>query len=140
MTHTEQGTAADEQVYLFKEEGVDLSRVMLCHLDKKPEVDYHRQLLREGVTLEYDSAFRWKGRSDNPTFALLKILLPEFPNQLVIGMDAGRPAYWKHYGGRPGLEYLLTGFRRELEETGLGEKMTERLLLQNPARVLTFLL
>jgi 5-phospho-D-xylono-1,4-lactonase len=138
MTHTEQGTAADEQIYLFKQEGVDLGRVMICHTDRKPDLGYHRSLLQEGVTLEYDSAFRWKNREDNPTLELLKVLLPEFPEQIVLGMDAGRPAYWKQYGGSPGLSFLLCEFREQLLSVGLGKELIRQLFEKNPARVLTF--
>ncbi len=138
MTHTEQGTAADEQLYLFREEGVDPGRIMMCHLDKKPDPAYHRELLRQGVTLEYDSAFRWKTGDENPTLELLKELLPEFPDQLVVGMDAGRPAYWKHYGGSPGLGYLLVGLKKKLEDALLDAFLLEGLFVRNPSRLLTF--
>jgi len=138
MTHTEQGTAADEQIYLLKNEGVELSRVMLCHLDRKPDLELHRSLLKKGVTLEYDSAFRWKGREDNPTLELLKVLVHEFPDQLVLGMDAARHAYWKYYGGAPGLGYLLSEFKELMSDAGLGELFIDKLFVKNPARILNF--
>jgi phosphotriesterase-related protein len=59
LTHTEQGTAAFEQIEIFQAGGVDLSRVVLSHCDRKPDVAYHREILSTGVKLEYDSAFRW---------------------------------------------------------------------------------
>ncbi|NJK92045.1 MAG: hypothetical protein HC904_09600 [Blastochloris sp.] len=140
MTHLDEGTAGEEQIFLFQQEGVRLDRVMLCHADRKPDVGYHRALLSAGVTLEYDSAFRWEkqGRKDNPTLELLGLLLPEYPGQLVLGMDAARPAYWSSYGGGPGLEYLWKVFREKMLEQGLTGKQVQALFVENPARVLTF--
>ena len=46
-------------------------------------------------------------------------LLPMFPNQITVGMDAAKNAYWKSYGGNPGLDYLLTTFKDELNKRNL---------------------
>lgn len=137
LTHTEQGTAALEQVGILRDGGVDLRHVVLSHTDRKPDPDYHRALLRTGVSLEYDSAFRWK-TDTNPTFDLIMQLLPEFPYQIVIGMDAARRGYWKHYGGSPGLSYLLTEFIPSLHQAGLSSHLLENLLIYNPARAYSF--
>lgn len=108
LTHTEQGMAAMEQVELLRDLGVSLRKVTLSHTDRKPDIDYHRAFLSSGVNVEFDSAFRWK--DGNPTRKLLETLFPEFPEQLMLGMDAARRSYWKGYGGSPGLSYLLQQF------------------------------
>jgi len=65
----------------------------------------HRRLLVRGARLEYDSAFRWKG-AENPTLDLILALAPEYPSQLMLGMDAARRSYWRAFGGGPGLDHL----------------------------------
>ena len=67
----------------------------------------------------------------------LETLLPEFPDQIMTGMDAARHTYWKSYGGSPGLTYLLTTFRDELNQRGLGDYW-QKLMVHNPATLFSF--
>jgi phosphotriesterase-related protein len=138
LTHTEQGTAALEQVKLLSRLGADLSRVTLSHTDRKPDVDYHREILGSGVKVEFDSAFRWKPADGNPTLDLVRTLAPEFPNQLMLGMDAARRSYWKCYAGTPGLSYLLTEFRARLQACGIDDELWFRIMRSNPAAAFSF--
>lgn len=133
LTHTEQGTAALEQVRCFVEAGVSLPQVCLSHTDRKPDLGYHREILGAGVRIEFDSAFRWKPGQGNPTRDLVCALLPEFPDQIMLGMDAARRGYWRAYGGGPGLSFLITAFREELLRRGLGEDLLERVFVRTPA-------
>ena len=137
LTHTEEGTAALEQVEIFRAAGVNLSHVVLSHTDRKPDLDYHRELLSSGVILEYDSAFRWKSE-ENPTLNLVLQLAPKFPHQIVLGMDAARRSYWKSYGGSPGLSFLLTTFTQQLRAAGLSEESWTNIFVHNPARAYSF--
>jgi phosphotriesterase-related protein len=138
LTHTEQGTAAMEQVALLREHGAEPSRVTLSHTDRLPDPAYHRQLLRTGVNLEYDSCFRWKPGQGNPTLDLLVALLPAFPDQLMLGMDAARRTYWASYGGSPGLGFLLTEFSPRMRAAGIDEDLIRRAFVNNPARAYSF--
>jgi phosphotriesterase-related protein len=52
-------------------------------------------------------------------------------------MDMAKNTYWKSYGGKPGLAYLLTEFRQELERRGFGGYF-EKLFLNNPAKLYSF--
>jgi phosphotriesterase-related protein len=136
LTHTEQGTAALEQVGLLSDFGVDLRHVTLSHTDRRPDICYQRDILRSGVRVEFDSAFRWK--EGNPTLDLVLALAPEFPSQIMLGMDAARRSYWKGYGGAPGLSYLLTDFRDRLLRAGLSEELWRAIMIANPADAFSF--
>jgi phosphotriesterase-related protein len=137
LTHTEQGTAALEQVALLKSCGVDLSRVTLSHTDRAPDAAYHRDILATGVNVEYDSAFRWD-TAENPTLRLLVELCGEFPHQIMLGMDAARRRYWRSYGGSPGLAYLLVEFRDMMKAAGLASDVFHRIFIDTPARAFSF--
>ncbi len=137
LTHTNSGLHALAQAELFYQLGVDLSHVVISHVDRYKDVEYHRELLQTGIRVEYDSAFRWKEGDVNWTYRLLEKLLPEFPKQITVGMDAARHTYWKSYGGGPGLVYLLTTFRDELEKRGLASYWNN-LMVENPAALYTF--
>jgi 5-phospho-D-xylono-1,4-lactonase len=137
LTHTNAGQLALEQVSLFTKLGADLSHVVISHVDRKDDVGWHRELLQTGVYVEYDAAFRWKKGEENITYKLLEKLLPEFPEKIVVGMDMAKDIYWKSYGGQPGLTWLLTDFRKELEARGLGDYF-ENMFINNPQKLYSF--
>ena len=137
LTHSNAGRHALAQAELFAKLGADLSHVVISHVDRCQDVAYHRELLQTGVRVEFDSAFRWKAGEENGTYRLLELLLPEFPDQITAGMDAARNTYWRSYGGSPGLTYLLTTFRDELDQRGLSEYWN-RLMIDNPMALYSF--
>ncbi len=133
LTHVEQGEGALEQIEKLSRYNVDLAHVVLSHTDRKPDPAYHRELLQSGVKLEYDSAFRRKTPA-NPTLELVMQLLPDFPDQIMLGMDAARPTYWKHYGGKPGLSFLLNEFSDQLLAHGLTREQWNKIFVTTPAQ------
>lgn len=138
LTHTEEGALGLEQVERLQSLGVNLQHVCLSHLDRKPDLSYHREILASGVGVEYDSAFRWPVGQGNPTLELVVALLPEFPTQIMLGMDAARRRYWKSYGGSPGLVYLMTDFSAQLRAAGATEAQLHDIFVVAPERSFTF--
>jgi predicted metal-dependent phosphotriesterase family hydrolase len=138
LTHTEKGLLALEQVERLRHLGVDLRHVVLSHLDRRPDLAYHRAILATGVRVEYDSAFRWPPGQGNPTLDLLRALLPEFSDQIMLGMDAARSTYWTEHGGRPGMSYLLREFRPALHTAGVSEEQLHRVFVSTPADAYAF--
>lgn len=137
LTHTNFGKHAIVQAEKFEQLGADLSHIVISHVDRYKDIGYHRELLQSGISVEYDSAFRWKPEDENWTYKLLEVLLPEFPNQITIGMDAAKHSYWKAYGGKPGLTYLLTTFKDKMKAMGL-ETYLQKIFFENPARIFGF--
>ena len=139
ITHTEQGTAGEEQVNLLLESGAHPTQVVLSHTDRLPDIAYHRSLLSSGVTLEYDHHFRTYLKDGScPTADLIAALVPEFPDQIVVGMDLARRSYWHGHGGKPGLVWLLTVLPALLKERGVSDDRIERILTHNSRRAFTF--
>ena len=136
LTHTEEGTAAIEQLEILRDHGVDLSHVCLSHTDRKPDVAYHREILSSGVRLEFDSAFR--GKKGTPTLDLLAALINDYPDQLMLGMDAARSSYWRSYGGAPGLTYLLTDFTAQMKSRGITDEQLHKIFVTTPASTYSF--
>jgi len=137
LTHTNNGNQAIEQAELFEKLGANLKHVVLSHLDRNRDLGYHNALMQTGISVEYDSAFRWKAADENWTYTLLEKLLPQYPGQITAGMDAARNTYWRAYGGKPGLDYLLTTFREELNKRGLSAYF-DAIFIDNPKRIFGF--
>ena len=138
LTHTNGGKLALQQVELFKKLGADLNHVVISHVDKQRDLGFHKELLQTGVYVEYDSHFRLKMKGDDWVYTLLENMLPAYSNRIVVGMDMAKTNYWKSYGGKPGLTYLLTEFKSEIESRGLGNFLKE-LFFSNPQNLYTFI-
>ena len=139
ITHTEQGTAGEEQVQLLLDGGAHPAQIVLSHTDRLPDISYHRALLSSGVTLEYDHHFRtYLKNGICPTADLVARLAPDFPDQIVVGMDMARRSYWHGHGGQPGLVWLLAVLPELLRERGVHDALVERVLTCNPARAFAF--
>lgn len=137
LTHTNGGKLAMEQVELFHKLGADLHHVVLSHVDKNKDLVFHNDLMQTGIFVEYDSHFRWKTMDENPTITLLEKLLPVYSDRIVMGMDMARNSYWKSYGGKPGLTWLITEFKTELESRGLGGYF-KNMFYTNPQMLFSF--
>lgn len=137
LTHTNFGRQALEQARLFKKLGANLENVVLSHVDRAKDIDYNKAVLDIGVKVEYDSVFRWKKNEPNYTLLLLEHLLPLYPHQITMGMDMAKNAYWKSYGGAPGLNYLIETIPDFLASKGLYEYY-EKLFFDNPRELYAF--
>lgn len=137
LTHTNYGHQALEQALMFGKLGANLEHVVLSHLDRRVDLDYHREVLKTGVRIEYDSAFRWKSNQKNGTYYLLQSLLPDFHEQITMGMDTARNSYWRSYGGQPGLTFLLNNFKQALDQMRRGEYY-RNIFYQVPQKLFSF--
>lgn len=132
LTHTTNGKMALEQVDRLIKYGADLSHCVLSHVDRQPDLSYHKEVLQSDISLEYDGLFRWK--DTNHSHNLLRELLSEFPDQLMVAMDAARNTYWENYGGKPGMKYLLTDFVSWLHKENL-DNYFDKIFITTPQRV-----
>jgi phosphotriesterase-related protein len=138
LTHCEGGTGALEQVQLLGDLGVALEHVALSHVDKVVDRGYHRELLSSGAFAEYDGSFRW-GDRPNGTLQLITWMAEDgLDDRIVLGMDAARQGYYHAYGGKPGLVWLVEGFRAMLETAGIEADVRDRMFVGNPARLFAF--
>jgi phosphotriesterase-related protein len=134
LTHTEADAGVFGQIDFLRGRGVDLRRVVLSHTDKNPDPGFHREILQSGVFVEYDRTFRGRLDRENPTLRLAARMIADFPDQVMLGTDGARASYWRSYGGRPGLDFLLKDFSQWLRETGLPDDLLRKAWVENPAR------
>ena len=142
--HTQMGTMGLEVCQLLREYGADLSRTILCHLQKDPDPYYHRRVLEQGVYLCYDGPDRAKYFPDSVHARNLKWLVEQgYEDRLLLSMDAGRASYQRGYMMREqaqaeGIRYLLTRFVPLLLEMGIPRRAVEKMLTANPAKAFSF--
>ncbi len=137
-THTERGTMALEQLAILREEGVDLSRVIVGHLDRRLEEPYLRHVLETGAFASFDQVSKAAYGPEAPKAAMLKRLIDAgHAGQLLVSQDLARKSLLRAYGGGPGWVYMLERFTLLLMEVGLDAMTVRQIMVDNPARALT---
>ena len=159
-THCTLGTMAPEQAAILSEEGADLSRVVLGHLDLRPDIEYLEKVLATGANLGFDtfgkewfdyrvpgsegqgggSFVKWTyHRSDDDRLAALAHLCARgHDDRIVLSTDmSGVEAYLNpSTHGRYGYTYLHRVVLPRLRSMGVTESALQRMLVENPARIL----
>jgi predicted metal-dependent phosphotriesterase family hydrolase len=138
-THTESGTMGLEQIELLRSEGVNPERILIGHVDRNLNPEYHHALAATGVTLSYDQISKEKYYPDRARVELiLEMTRAGYGKQITLSGDLARRSYWPSYGkwSGPGLTYILWRFVPWLHEQGLEGSALEDMLVRTPARVL----
>jgi predicted metal-dependent phosphotriesterase family hydrolase len=132
--HTEKGAEAEEIVGTLTGYGLQTDRIILCHIDKRPDFELHRALAQEGVLLEYDTFYRPEYQPETNVWPLLeKMIAASLERQIVIATDMADPGMWTRLGGTPGLTGLVTQIVPRLQAVGFGETTISQLVGGNIA-------
>jgi len=138
ISHCEHGKGALEQINLFNELNIPISKVTLSHTDKENEVSYHKEILSSGINVEYDQSLRQSDLDVPPSASLMKAMIDQgFIDQIMLGTDGARRSLWSSLGGSPGLAWLYSGWSKKLMEFGLNQAQLDTVFIHNPARALT---
>ncbi|MGX7675840.1 phosphotriesterase family protein [Plantactinospora sp. DSM 117369] len=138
MVHLEHGSAAHEVLDLLGADGVEAGRVVLAHADRNPDPGLHVELAQRGAYLGYDGMARHRERPDSALIELIEAVCGEgMAGHLLLGGDVARRSRYVGYGGMPGLAYLPDRFLPRLRAR-LGPEVVRRILVDAPARVLTW--
>jgi predicted metal-dependent phosphotriesterase family hydrolase len=137
--HCERGTMGLEIIKLLKENGVNPERAILGHVDRNPDLEYHKKMAASGVTLGYDGPSRAKYWPDSILVELIKGMCEAgYADHIVLGGDNGRASMWPQYGGGYGHNYIIEKFAPRLIEEGISENDTRKFLYDNPKRQFSF--
>ena len=138
-THTTAGTQAMDQVAVLEAAGANLARVCIGHVDRRLVWDEHLELVRTGVYLGYDQISKDKYEPDHRRAEFIARLCEAgFGDRICLSGDLARRSYLRAWGGGPGYAYILEGFMALLATVGLDAHERRRLLVENPARLLTW--
>jgi predicted metal-dependent phosphotriesterase family hydrolase len=133
--HTERGQAADEVVHFLESLGVDLRRVILFHMDKRPDFGLHRELAQTGILLEYDTFLRPKYDPEANLWPLIERMAGAgLEGSVALATDMADPALWAQRGAGRALTALPENIRARLHKLGLPPTSVEKMLGANAAR------
>jgi phosphotriesterase-related protein len=144
ITHVSDGCAqcALDQVDLFESAGVNLSHVVIGHLN---DIEDHPAeaplaIAKRGAYVGFDHS----GRPDDPR-------LPEYVRTIMAVLDAGHEdrvclssdfafpsrKYLRKNGG-PGISMVMTTMVPRLKQAGVNDATLRKILVENPRRALAF--
>ena len=132
-------------VDVLEDEGHDLTRTYLSHLDEIWDLDYHDAVLSRGVVVGFDSFGQdgyftptWKSLSDSTKADTMVALIGQgYGEQLVMAQDVCKKHHLLRFGGY-GYAHVVRRVVPRLQEVhGLDDAVIEQLLVTTPRRLLT---
>lgn len=138
-THTTAGTMGLQQLALLTSQGVPPGRLCIGHLDRRLVWEEHLAIAQTGAYLGYDQISKEKYAPDRMRARFVaRLIVAGHGGQLLLGSDLARRSDLLSHGGGPGLRHLLASFVPLLREEGVEEADLRRLLVDNPARFLSW--
>lgn len=139
MVHIEKDSDPVALFRFLRELGVHPGRMIFCHLDRAiPDPGIHRQLLAEGIFLEYDTIGRFKYHSDLTEIRIFQSMLADgVEDQLLFSLDTTRARLKTYDPDAVGLDYLLTNFVPLMRRYGITEQQIRKISHHNFVRAFT---
>ncbi|MBF4695210.1 phosphotriesterase family protein [Fusibacter ferrireducens] len=135
-THTTLGTCGVEQLDFLSGFGVDLSKVVIGHVDLNCEKNYHLKMADKGAVLAFDTIGKLNYGSDEIRAKHIAHLIERgHIDQIVLSQDMTRKSHLKANGGI-GYGHLIEVFIPLLLAEGVGNEEIRKMLEENPKRIL----
>ena len=135
-THTTIGTLGIEQLNFFKDNNVDLNKVIIGHQDLNENNDEVIKILESGANVGFDTIGKNNYRLDKEKIKLLlRIQEMGLIDGVVLSLDITRKSHLKKFGGI-GYSYLFEDFIPKAKSMGITEDSIDKMLKYNPKRLL----
>ncbi|MCH8205798.1 MAG: aryldialkylphosphatase [Chloroflexi bacterium] len=128
---------------IVEEEGADLGRVVMGHSDSMAYDDLPLaiELLSRGVYIELDMIGRETvlglSLTAKDVVSIPKLIAAGYEDRIVLSHDVCWKTQLKYYGGS-GYSFILEKFLPHLRETGVTNEQIDKMMVENPRRILTF--
>ena len=121
-------------------EGLDLNRVIMGHAPYS-NLPLVRRLLERGVYLEFDGLGEVRsplGQSEAQRVeTIVQLIRDGWAHRILLAHDVCQKQMLKAYGGM-GYSYVMEFILPELKRQGVTDDQIEKIMVENPRRVLTF--
>lgn len=130
------GTIGVQQWAFLKAEGVPAHRLIVGHVDERPDIDVLSSLAAEGCFIQFDVISKQHWLLDATRAELLSELIRRgHLHNLLISHDCNR-AYELHAAGGLGYCHIFERFLARLRALDISEREIRTIMVQNPARAL----
>jgi len=132
--HTERGAQAEQITRWLVDRGMPPERLILFHMDKRPDLGLHCELSQQGILLEYDTFFREKYNPQVNAWPLLEGMVSQgWDTRVAIGTDLAEAQMWTRLGGGPGLTGLFKHIIPQMQVRRFEQETIRRLTGENIA-------
>lgn len=115
--HTQKGQSLEEYLEFFQGLGFQPGKLVICHIDKRPDFGLHHELAQAGCLLEYDTFFRPNYQPEENVWPLIESMAAAgFEKNLVLATDLADGSMWKEFGGSPGIGSFISVVKQRLED------------------------
>jgi len=135
---------------ILEKAGVDLRKVIICHVDGHQNLDYQKELLNRGSFIEFDhfgKEFREVTKNeifiipnDLERIQMIYELIScddSYIDRILISTDRSLKTELLKYGGF-GYGHILKTIQSYMKKTGFIGKHIDKMLKENPKNILTF--
>ena len=130
------GVAGVHQLEILKSEGVSPSRLIVGHVDERPDIDVLSRLAGEGCFVQFDVIGKEHFLLDQTRAELVHALVQRgYADNLLLSQDTSRKR-WLRSGGHSGYCYLFEDFLPRLRALGVSDSEIRKMTVTNPARAL----
>lgn len=128
------GTVGVHQLAILKSEGVSPSRLIVGHVDERPDIDVLCDLALEGCFIQFDVIGKEHWLQDATRAELVHaMVLRGYGAHLLLSHDRNRD-HEMRYSGNTGYCHLFESFLPRLRSLGVTEQQIETMVVGNPAR------
>lgn len=133
--HTEKGALAEKACVYFMDLGVLPIQLVLCHMDKRPDIGFHKALADLGVLLEYDTFYRPKYNPSTNLWPLIEQMVGAgLSDRVALATDMAEAELYHFIGGGAGLSSLPGEIQKNLIAKKIPETALKQMLGGNIAR------
>jgi len=131
---------------VLEEEGANLEKVVISHLDSRPDVPYVQSIADRGAFIEFDtfgiefyidSIYSQFARDTDRIALLLEMINRGYTSQILISQDVCWKTLLVRYGGW-GYAHISRHIEPRLRHLGVSDKVIHTIRVENPARWLAF--
>ena len=137
-THASMYPVGLAQLDILRDEGVNMSRVIIGHCDTYLAQDYHLAILEAGAYVQFDTVGRNHMNPDSRRAeALVALLRLGWKDQLLLSSDRCFRSDLRAFGGL-GYGHVFTTFFDLLRAQGVDDETLDAITIENPRRVLAW--
>lgn len=135
--HTQKGQSVEDFVKFISRLGLPAERLVICHIDKRPDVGLHQELASARYLLEYDTFFRPKYEPEKYLWPLIETMVAKgYDQNLVLATDLADGSMWEKFGGSPGIVSFVNVVKKRLEEMAFNPDTIQAMVGGNISRSL----
>jgi len=132
------GSMGRQHVEILKEVGVSPDRLIVGHIDERPDVNFLSDLADEGCYIQFDTIGKLRWMRDETRVSLMRELIARgHLDRILISTDRCRKAeLYKEMGGL-GYTYIYDRFIDTMLSGGMTQGEIDQIMVANPARALS---